>query len=475
MRSVSSAHLIAYTAGLLILAGPASAATWVVSPDGVGDYPTIQAAIDAADDGDVIELADGTFVGTGNRDVDMRGKSVTVISQSRDPILCVIDCEGTQADRHGGFVFRSGESAGSRLESIGIIRGSGSGGGILCENGSSPTLVDCVITDCRTNGGHGASLYCTNRSSPNVIGCTFRGSTAYWGGAVSIRWDCAPVFTECLFEDNLAWRGGAVRGQEALRLTFIDCVFRNNESTDSGGAISAGDNSNPGVIRTSVVMTGCRIIENSARSSGGGVRFSYATLELDDCMFIGNEASKGGAVSTWDSEVFLDGVIFAGNEAGRGAALDASVSTVEALGCTWYGNSSSHDVGVIRSLHDTSLTIRSSIVSHSVGARGISCESGGSATLSCSNLYANEGGDWVDCVAGLDGVDGNFSGDPLFCTPESYDFTVRGDSPCLPGNHPDGVACGIIGALGEGCSRPTPTVSTSWGQVKLRYGSTLTK
>ena len=35
--------------------------------------------------------------------------------------FCVIDCGGTQADRHGGFIFRSGESSGSRLESIGIV------------------------------------------------------------------------------------------------------------------------------------------------------------------------------------------------------------------------------------------------------------------------------------------------------------------------------------------------------------------
>ena len=84
------------------------------------------------------------------------------------------------------------------------------------------------------------------------------------------------------------------------------------------------------------------------------------------------------------------------------------------------------------------------------GARALTCESAGTVILSCCDLYANEGGDWVDCVAGMDGVDGNFSEDPLFCAPDSYDFTVRGDSPCLPGNHPDGSACGLLGALGEG-------------------------
>jgi pectin methylesterase-like acyl-CoA thioesterase len=35
---------------------------FVVSPDGSGDFPTIQAAVDAASDGDDIELTDGVSI-----------------------------------------------------------------------------------------------------------------------------------------------------------------------------------------------------------------------------------------------------------------------------------------------------------------------------------------------------------------------------------------------------------------------------
>ena len=48
---------------LLILCLGAAAETYVVTPDGTGDFPTIQTAIDAAGDGDIIELTDGTFTG----------------------------------------------------------------------------------------------------------------------------------------------------------------------------------------------------------------------------------------------------------------------------------------------------------------------------------------------------------------------------------------------------------------------------
>jgi len=61
---------------------PAHAATIVVAPDGSGDRPTIQAAIDVAAPGDVIELQDGVFTGAGNRDMDFHGRVTCKIQGS---------------------------------------------------------------------------------------------------------------------------------------------------------------------------------------------------------------------------------------------------------------------------------------------------------------------------------------------------------------------------------------------------------
>ena len=62
----------------LLLPGPASAATWIIDSLGLGDFPTIQDAIDGSANGDVIQVVAGTY----NESLDFGGKLVTVESLS---------------------------------------------------------------------------------------------------------------------------------------------------------------------------------------------------------------------------------------------------------------------------------------------------------------------------------------------------------------------------------------------------------
>ena len=69
--------LVVVVVSILLFAGAASGTTYVVKPDQSGDFPTIQAAILAATDEDIIELTDGTFEGEGNRDIQVPARPIT--------------------------------------------------------------------------------------------------------------------------------------------------------------------------------------------------------------------------------------------------------------------------------------------------------------------------------------------------------------------------------------------------------------
>lgn len=86
------------------------------------EYPTIQAAIDDSNDGGTVLVAPGTYTGEGNRDIDFRGKSITVKSED-GPEVCIIDSQGTEDNPHRGFFFNRSEDANSILEGFTITNG----------------------------------------------------------------------------------------------------------------------------------------------------------------------------------------------------------------------------------------------------------------------------------------------------------------------------------------------------------------
>ncbi|MBN2588373.1 MAG: hypothetical protein JXA96_00805, partial [Sedimentisphaerales bacterium] len=64
-----------------------------VDYDCPADFNNIQAAIDDANDGDIVLVAPGTYTGEGNRDIDFMGKAITVKSEY-GPESCIIQCGG---------------------------------------------------------------------------------------------------------------------------------------------------------------------------------------------------------------------------------------------------------------------------------------------------------------------------------------------------------------------------------------------
>jgi len=254
-----------------------------------GPKSTIQAAIDATYSFDEVVVADGTYAGEGNKNLDFGGRAITVRSASGAPETCIIDCE----EDGRGLYFHRGETVDSVVSGLTITNGRAEiGGGVYCA-GSSPNLTDCTIVNNETGGGNGGGVYCYG-SNANFTNCTIMGNVGggSWstGGGGVACYGGNPTLIDCTIVDNTAVestsnaRGGGVYCEASIP-TLINCAIIDNESEDGGGVYCAD---------SSPTLTNCRILGNVGQA-GGGVFFGHdSSLMLINCTFRGNWSSLGG-------------------------------------------------------------------------------------------------------------------------------------------------------------------------------------
>ncbi|MCK4304915.1 MAG: right-handed parallel beta-helix repeat-containing protein [Candidatus Eisenbacteria sp.] len=296
---------------------PIGGTAYLVKPDGTGDFATIQAAIDAVAEGVTIELADGTYTGEGNRDVDFIGKAVTVRSRYGNPEACIIDAEGLVADPHRGFQFVSGEGSGTLLAGVKILGGvyeNGEGAGILC-HGSSPRIEHCAITGNLASNGLGGGLACMAGASPSVVACTFEANEGNLGGGIYCA-SGSPALEGCTFKANIAADGG-------------------------GGAHFTGNGSLP-------TLDSSTFWSNEALTGGGVACTDSAAVTVTHCTFYDDFAYEGAAVSVGtDASAILENNIVAFGREGAGIACDGSGASASLTCCDLYNNAGGDWVGCI--------------------------------------------------------------------------------------------------------------------------------
>jgi len=131
--------------------------------------------------------------------------------------------------------------------------------------------------------------------------------------------------------------------------------------------------------------------------------------------------------------------------------------------CTFSRNSAPTGGGMF-SRNDAAPVVYNSIIAFSLDGIAVHTQTGATTTLYCCDVYGNDDGDYVGGILDQDGIDGNFSADPLFCNELIHYLRLSEGSPCTQTN---GGSCGLIGAVWEGChtttdveeTDPTPTVT----------------
>lgn len=268
--------------------------------DGSEDHPydTIQEAIDSAGTGETVIVLPGVYTGSGNRDLDLKNKAITVRSTDpNDPaviVKTVIDCNASQDDPHRGFIFQSYETPQSVVTGISITRGfSESGGAILITQYAAPTLINCIFRD--NEASYGGAMYIDN-TGPTFTNCQFNDNRADGGGAIYAYGEdenSAPILEDCVFRGNSAtYNGGAIYNIGDVHSMFENCLFMDNVSSGGGGAIR-------NISSTNLILTNCIFGNNQAQSFGGGIRNSHnSNCVLTNCTFSSNSAAYGSSLAS---------------------------------------------------------------------------------------------------------------------------------------------------------------------------------
>lgn len=274
-----------------------------------GDYPTIQAAVEAAQDGAVIQIAPGRYHEQITIQNDTR--TLTLRGDPSDPSLTVLDGDGTVASVVRIF---SGHGLLS-VEGVTITGGHGSdgyGGGLGVYDESNIVVRDSVFVG-NTSATHGGAAVVID-SAARFERCVFRDNTAgqLGGGVLLLRAAPTSALQQCQFIDNQAglldstFAGGGGLYVVDSSVTVEGCSFQGNRSAFEGGAMGAfGQYGTPPFVVTilDTIMAdnvAYRGVGSTVGAEGGGIHIEdNVTAVLQRTRIQRNRANLGGGLNSY--------------------------------------------------------------------------------------------------------------------------------------------------------------------------------
>jgi hypothetical protein len=386
-RTFESAFVLALVFVCVVFMQTANAQTTIHVP---ADQATIQAAITAAQPGDTVLVAPGTYL----ENIDFQGKAIRVTSSDGAGVT-IVDGGGA-----GPVVtFKSSEGAGSVLN------------GLTLRNGSPSHTFPGTGTS-----GAGIWIYF---SSPTITSNVITGNHAICGIGMEVQGGSAVI------------RGNTITGNTQAGGTG---------GCGGGGIEVTGDSSHP---TATPLITGNTITNNSLQGggNGGGINVGFNASPTIQNNFISGNAvwNSGGGIliqaNSGTPTVVVQNIIVNNSTAGGGSGGGIAASSRATLTAnTIAGNTAFDGSSGIFADRFGPITISNNLVVAALGQTGIVCSQFSSTfpTFSHNDVTSPGGGQIYssNCAAAAQG-NGNISLDPQFVNSANGDYHLQATSPAI--------------------------------------------
>jgi len=344
------------------------------------DQPTIQSAIDVANNSYLVLVAPGTY----SENIDFKGKAITVTSES-GPKVTIID---------GGNVapvvsFTSGERRDSVLNGFTLQNGrkgqlTAEGGGITVL-GTSPTITNNMIMNNQGCSGGGIGVL---NGSPLIQKNTITGNSnnvcigGNGGGGIYILGD-SPEILDNVISDNagpVAFGGGIYLGGNGTTIVKGNFIKGNNAAAQGGGIYIAN-------------LSNALIIQN---------------------LIAGNQAPNGGGIY-WLAPDGASGPILVNNTIAD-------------------NNATTNGSGIFAEGVDGQTELTNNIIVPKPGQFGLYCNTfpdQNPPIIRFNNIFSVDGMAYGGRCPDMTMRDGNISFDPLFTNPTQGDYHLQQGSPSI--------------------------------------------
>jgi hypothetical protein len=361
-------------------------------------YATVQAAVDAATDGDEIRVAAGTY-----SDVNDRGglKQVVYIDKTVTIRGGYSTADWNLPNPAANPATLDARRAGRVLYITGVI---------------TPTIEGLHVTggDAKGLGGGlsgddaGGGIY-IDRASAAVDDSVITGNVAYRGGGLWLESCAARLYANSIISNTASWAGGGLWLNRSPALLHDNRVV-GNDASYGGGLL---------LLYSQATLSHNAITGNRAEGEGGGASLVVSNATLLGNLFADNSVTyEGGGVAIYLSDATFVNNVIMDNEAGsRGSGAYIRQSAPHFLHTTIARNGwntpGADGIGIYitggqstSEYYPSSLWMTNTVISsHTVG---VMVTAGDSATLNTTMWYENTpnwaGDGTVESINGLRGM-----------------------------------------------------------------------